>query len=153
MKERSHWQVLQLKKTLRPSSISIVNIFSLYTLYTQPKKNVDFQIQWKLHFVGGQFLKFWSLWSFINLPWGHVIFNTKFGPDRFSRFFWIQTERQAKYIYSCYWYLNYRLWVRFASISAIFFFTLKYFHFIHFQSLLVDFQNVSALKNLKCGFL
>ena len=43
--------------------------------------------------------------SFINLPWCHVRFHTKFGPDWFSRFDvnWIQTNRhpcrQAKFIY------------------------------------------------------
>ena len=48
------------------------------------------------------FLQFW--WS-INLPWGHVRSNTKFGPNKFSRFdvFRLQTNKQtpkqAKYIW------------------------------------------------------
>ena len=35
--------------------------------------------------------------SFINLPCGHVMSHTKYGPDRFSRFdvYWIQTDRQT----------------------------------------------------------
>ena len=39
------------------------------------------------------FLKFLS---FINLPWGSVRSQKKFGPDRFSRFevYWIQTNKQ-----------------------------------------------------------
>jgi len=47
--------------------------------------------------------KFLKFWSFINLPWGHVRSHTKFWPDRFSRFdvYWIQTNRQAKFIYRC----------------------------------------------------
>ena len=50
-------------------------------------------------------LKFLKFWSFISLPWGHVMPHPKFGPDQFSRFdvYWIQTNRQtpgqAKVIY------------------------------------------------------
>ena len=49
--------------------------------------------------------KFLKFWSFIKLPWGHVMSYTKLGPDRFSRYdvYWIQanrqTDRQAKFIY------------------------------------------------------
>ena len=53
---------------------------------------MDFQNFQKSNFDGGKF--------FIhNLPW--VLSNKKFGPDRFSRFdvYWIQTDRQAKFIY------------------------------------------------------
>ena len=43
-----------------------------------------------------KFLQFWSF-IFINLPWGRVRSDTKFGSDRFSRFdvYWIQTNRQT----------------------------------------------------------
>ena len=43
---------------------------------------------------------FWKFLSFMNLPVGYVKSHTNFGPDRFRRFdvYWIQTDRQAKYI-------------------------------------------------------
>ena len=39
--------------------------------------------------------------SSINLPSGHVMSHTKFGPDRFSRLdvYWIQTNRQTNKVY------------------------------------------------------
>ena len=48
----------------------------------------------KLKTLKTHFLKFLS---FINLPCGHVMSHTKYGPDRFSRFdvYWIQTDRQT----------------------------------------------------------
>ena len=40
---------------------------------------------------------------FQKLSLGHVRSHIKFGPDRFSRFdvYWIQTNRQAKFISKC----------------------------------------------------
>ena len=59
---------------------------------------MEFQNFQKSNFDGGKFLK---IWSFLNLLWDHMMSNKKFGPDRFSRFdvYWIQTDRQAKFIY------------------------------------------------------
>ena len=70
---------------------------------------VDFHYFQKLNFVKGNFLK---IRSFINVPWGHRMSQTKFGPDRFSRFdgYWIQTNRKAKYIYrNKYWLKTYNV--------------------------------------------
>ena len=63
-------------------------------VYIVNKNFVDFQNFQKSNFDGGKFLK---IWSFINLPWGHVMSHKKFGPDRFSRFdvYWIQTDKQT----------------------------------------------------------
>ena len=47
------------------------------------KKFVDFRNFLKIEFVGGNFLK---CRLFINLPFGHARPNTKFAPNRFSRF-------------------------------------------------------------------
>ena len=43
-----------------------------------------------------------EFWSFIKLPRGHVMFHTKFGPDRFSGFSFIgykQTDKQRLYLF------------------------------------------------------
>ena len=50
----------------------------------------------KIEFCLDKFLNFSLL---INFPWGHVRSNTKFGTDRFSRFYiyWIQTDKQSIY--------------------------------------------------------
>ena len=59
-------------------------------------------------FVRGNFLK---IRSSIDLSWGHVRSEKKFGPDRFGRFdvYWIQTnkhpDRHAKYTFRFYIYL------------------------------------------------
>ena len=82
---------LGLRSALRPSSILIVNIVSLYTLKTENNKNFadlmkyfeDFQNFQKSNFVTGKFSK---IRSSINLSQG---------PDRFNRFdgYWIQTKK------------------------------------------------------------
>ena len=67
-----------------------------------PFKTKTTKVIIKLKTFKTHFLKFVS---FINLPCGHVLSHTKFGPDRFSRFdvYWIQTNRhtnrQPKFIY------------------------------------------------------
>ena len=52
----------------------------------------------KSNFVGGKFFNFDNLYTFHSVMRGPT---QKFGLDRFSRFdvYWIQTKRQAKYIY------------------------------------------------------
>ena len=57
------------------------------------KKNfVDLQNFQNPNFVRG---KFWKIRSSIKLSLGYVRSQTKFGPDRFSRFdvYWIQTNK------------------------------------------------------------
>ena len=84
----------------RPSSLSIVNIFSLCIYIIKQKKKVrgfikkDFQNLMKIEFRWRIILK---LWSFINLPWDHVISQTKFGPDRFIRFTFIGYKQADKH--------------------------------------------------------
>ena len=119
-------------------------------MFTKPKKNVDFQIQWKLHFVGGQFLKFCSLWSFINLPWGHVIFNTKFGPDRFSRlmtFLYKQRDKQSTFIAVI------DIWItgfEYASHPSLhFFFYFKIFSFYTFSKFISGFPKCNCFKKFE----
>jgi len=64
---------------------SFLTIFSVIVQF--PK-----HIQYCWLVLGTNFCEFLS---FINLPCGHVMSHTKFGPDRFSRFdvYWIQTDR------------------------------------------------------------
>ena len=40
----------------------------------------------------------WHFWPYINLPWSHVRYHKKVGPERFSRFniYWIQTDRHPE---------------------------------------------------------
>ena len=81
---------------LRPSSISIANMFSLCTLWNKQHKNfADLQ---KSNFVRSNF---WTIRSSINLPWGHARSHKKFGSYWFSHFdvYWIQSNGQTSKIY------------------------------------------------------
>ena len=88
------------------TSISIVKIFSFYTLRHKQKivngflkKNFgDIKNFQKCNFVGSKFLK---IQSSINLTWCRVRSHKRFGPDWFIRFdvYCKQTNRQAKYIH------------------------------------------------------
>ena len=64
----------------------------------------DIQILLKANF-------FVVFWSFINLPWVHLKSHKKVGPDLFSRltFFWIQTNRQGKFIYRLIFQYRFRI--------------------------------------------
>ena len=103
MFRQTEFTTLHIYTRPRPSSISIVNIFYLYTL---KKKFVDFikKIRGFLIFDENQILleaNFQKLMICIYLPWGHVRSHTKFGLGRFSRFdvYWILTDMPEKYIY------------------------------------------------------
>ena len=80
-----HFLFVCIVKQKQTKSLRIYNIISWI-----------FKIWWNLILVETNFeiLKFWSS---VNLPWGHVRFHKKFGPDRFSRFdvYWIQTDKQT----------------------------------------------------------
>ena len=53
---------------------------------------MDFQNFMKIEFC---WMLIIEIWSSINLPWGHVRFHTKFGPNRFTRFdvYWIKKNK------------------------------------------------------------
>ena len=69
----------------------------MYPLKQLQTKLADFKIVFRSIFFYGKFLKFLSS---KNLPWGHVRPQTKYGPDRLSRFdVYEQILRQTNKVY------------------------------------------------------
>ena len=103
--------ILEIQGASRPSSILIVNMFFLFTfkIFLRIFKNLNFlQNRKPLKHIYFLFI------SFINLPCGHMMSHKKIGPDRFICFdvYWIQTDRQAKFIY------RYRMWKRILTVNS-----------------------------------